>query len=173
MRGTDAGLDAMGTIAIRRAVPTDAPAIGAVFDAATRAGWTYLGELAAEPMFTAHDWDQLVADHAPPKLLLVASDRAGGVVGYTAANPMEGELFLLFVHPAHAGRGIGRTLLAAAHRELRAAGCREAFLYVHEQNERALAVYAAAGYRHDCSVRESDFRGARLRELRLVKQLRK
>src|SRR6266508_1568864 len=68
-------------------------------------------------------------------------------------------MFLLFVHPAHAGRGIGRALLAAAHDALRAAGCTEAYLFVHEQNERALAVYRAAGYRPDGSDRVSDFRG--------------
>ena len=54
---------------------------------------------------------------------------------------------------------------------LRAAGCREAFLYTHEQNERALRVYASAGYRPDGSIRESDFRGTRMREVRLVKHL--
>ena len=91
--------------------------------------------------------------------------------GYTAVHPAEGEMFLLFVHPGHAGRGIGRTLLAAAHEALRAAGCREAFLFTHEQNERALTVYGAAGYRPDGSIRVSDFRGTQLRELRLVKQL--
>jgi hypothetical protein len=32
------------TISLRPAVPGDAPGIGAVFDAAVRAGWTYLGE---------------------------------------------------------------------------------------------------------------------------------
>jgi ribosomal protein S18 acetylase RimI-like enzyme len=80
-------------------------------------------------------------------------------------------MFLLFVAPAYAGRGIGRLLLRAAHDALRAAGCDEAFLFTHEQNERALAVYARAGYRPDGSIRESDFRGTRLRELRLVKQL--
>ena len=92
-------------------------------------------------------------------------------MGYTAAHPEDGELFLLFVHPEHAGRGIGRRLLAAADDALRAAGCRAAFLYVHEQNERALAVYAAAGYRADGSDRVSDFRGTRVREVRLVKPL--
>jgi RimJ/RimL family protein N-acetyltransferase len=45
------------------------------------------------------------------------------------------------------------------------------FLYAHEQNERALAVYEAAGYRRDGTVRESDFRGIHLREPRLVKPL--
>jgi ribosomal protein S18 acetylase RimI-like enzyme len=80
-------------------------------------------------------------------------------------------MFLLFVHPSHAGRGVGRQLLDAAHDVLRAAGCREAFLYTHEENQRALAVYEAAGYRRDGSVRESDFRGVHLREPRLVKPL--
>ncbi len=75
------------------------------------------------------------------------------------------------MRPAHAGRGIGRTLLDAAHDALRAAGCSEAFLYTHEQNERALAVYASAGYRPDGSIRESDMGGVAIRELRLVKRL--
>ena len=116
-----------------------------------RDGWTYLGELVAEPMFTPQDWEQFVAHHAPPNLLLVAVDETDGVVGYTAVHPDDGEMYLLFVHPAHAGRGIGRTLLAAAHDALQSAGCGEAFLFVHEQNERALAVYAAAAYRPDRS----------------------
>jgi GNAT superfamily N-acetyltransferase len=156
---------------VRRAVADDAQAIGAVFDAAVRAGWRYLGELADNPMFAPEDWEQLVADHAPPNVLLVATDRAGRVLGYTAAHPDDGELFLLFVHPTHGGQGIGRTLLSAAHDALRSAGCKQAFLFTHEQNERALAVYASAGYRPDGYIRESDFAGSAIRELRLVKQL--
>ena len=62
-------------------------------------------------------------------------------------------------------------LLSAAHDALRVAGRKQAFLFVHEQNQRALAVYEAAGYRHDGSIRESDFRGTAIRELRLVKEL--
>jgi GNAT superfamily N-acetyltransferase len=164
-RAKDSSIPAFG------AVLADAPAIGAVFDAAVRDGWTYLGEVIRKPLFAAQDWEQLVADHAPPNVLLVATDEAGRVVGYTVVLPAEGEVFLLFVDPAYGGRGIGRMLLAAAHDALRASGRSEAFLFTHEQNERALAVYAAAGYRLDGSVRESDFRGIRLREPRLVKQL--
>jgi ribosomal protein S18 acetylase RimI-like enzyme len=161
----------MPRITLRPAVREDASAIGAVFDAAVRAGWTYLGDLVAEPMFTSQDWEQLIADHQPPNVLLIAVDETDGVAGYAAVHPGDGEMFLLFVHPACAGRGIGRALLTAAHDALRAAGCREAFLFVHERNERALAVYTAAGYRPDGSDRVSDFRGTRVRELRLVKQL--
>jgi ribosomal protein S18 acetylase RimI-like enzyme len=158
-------------VSIRRAVPGDAQKIGAVFDAAVHEGWTYLGELARNPMFPPEEWDELVIEHAPPNALLVAIDEASNVVGFTAVHPQEGEMFLLFVHPEHARRGVGRALLDAAHEELRAAGCREAFLYTHEENERAIAVYEAAGYRRDGSVRESDFRGVHLREPRFVKPL--
>ena len=156
---------------MRRALPEDAPAIGAVFDASVRVGWPYLGELSARSMFTAEQGDELVATHGPPNALIVAEDEGQTIVGFTAAHPEDGEMFLLFVDPAHAGQGIGRTLLDASHEVLREAGCREAYLFVHEENERALAVYAVAGYRPDGSDRESDFRGTRTRELRLVKQL--
>lgn len=76
-------------------------------------------------MFSAEDWDRLVADHAPLNVLLVPSDEADRVVGYAAVDPEDGEMFLLFVDPAHAGRGIGRKLLSAAHDALRAASCTE------------------------------------------------
>jgi ribosomal protein S18 acetylase RimI-like enzyme len=156
---------------IRRATAADARAIGAVFDAAVRVGWTYFGELAQTPMFEPEEWDREVADHQPPNVLLVAADPTEAVLGFVAAHPADGELFLLFVHPDAAGRGLGRRLLDAAHDALRAAGCREAFLYTHESNERALAVYRAAGYRADGTVRDSEFRGIAIRELRLVKAL--
>lgn len=84
-------------IMIRPTAREDAPAIGAVFDAAVRAGWTYLGDLVAEPMFTSQDWDRLVADHLLPDVLLVAVHQADGVVGYMAVHPADGEMFLLFV----------------------------------------------------------------------------
>jgi ribosomal protein S18 acetylase RimI-like enzyme len=164
------GRDAV-VLTIRRATPQDARAIGAVFDAAVREGWKYLGELAAQPMFPPEEWDADVARHAPPNAMLVAVDETGRPIGFVAVHPAEGEMYLLFVHPDHAGRGIGRALLDAAHEVLRSAGCSEAFLYTHEQNERAIAVYEAAGYRRDGTVRESEFRGVHMREPRLVKRL--
>lgn len=158
-------------VTIRGARADDAPAIGAVFDAAVREGWTHLGSLVQEPMFPAKAWDELVVEHAPPRALLVASDNADGVIGYCAIHPEDGEMYLLFVDPAWSGRGVGRALLAAGHEALRAAGCTHAYLYAHERNARALSVYAAAGYEPDGSVRESGFRGVELRELRLVAPL--
>jgi GNAT superfamily N-acetyltransferase len=118
-------------LTIRRAETDDAQRIGAVFDAAVREGWTYMGELAARPMFPPEEWDEEVARHAPPNAMLVAINDDDRLIGFTAVHPTEGEMFLLFVDPDHAGCGVGRALLEAAHEVLRSAGCREAFLYTH------------------------------------------
>jgi ribosomal protein S18 acetylase RimI-like enzyme len=165
------GLTQPSGVVVRPATANDAQAIGSVFDAAVQAGWSYLGDVAQEPMFDQSDWDQLVVDHVPPSVLLVAVNDAGRVVGFAAAHPADGELFLLFVDPGAARRGIGRTLLSAAHDALRAAGCQRAHLYTHENDERALAVYTSAGYRPDGTTRESNFREVHIRELRLETQL--
>jgi ribosomal protein S18 acetylase RimI-like enzyme len=100
-----------------------------------------------------------------------ATDADHNVIGYTAVHTADGEMFLLFVDPAQAGRGVGRALLDAAHDVLRDAGRTEVFLFTEERNTRARAVYAAAGYRPDGAVRESELEGVPVRELRLVKEL--
>jgi ribosomal protein S18 acetylase RimI-like enzyme len=158
-------------IRLRRAAAADAQGVGAVFDAAVRVGWTYLGDVVESPMFPPEEWDRDVAAHQGTDVMLVAVDDDERVVGFTAVHPEDGEMYLLFVHPDVAGQGVGRLLLDAAHDILRRAGRTEAFLYTHEQNQRALAVYAAAGYVRDGTVRVSTFRGIHLREPRLVAQL--
>jgi ribosomal protein S18 acetylase RimI-like enzyme len=156
---------------LRRATAADAAAIGAVFDAAVRAGWTFLGEAASRPMFAAEDWDRLVLQFQPPNALVVAVDARRRIIGYAAVRVDEGELFLLFVDPDHSGRGVGRALLNAAHDALKAAGRTTVFLFTEERNSRARAVYTAAGYRADGTVRESKVHGVPIRELRLVRPL--
>jgi len=158
-------------VQVRRSHGEDATDIAAVFDAAVSTGWSYLGELAQKSMFSAEHWDRLVAEHGPPDALLLADDPSDGVVGFTAVHVQEGELYLLFVHPDHAGRGLGRRLLEAAHDLMRAAGRGSSFLFTEERNARARQVYEAAGYRPDGAVRRSEFEGQTLRELRLVKDL--
>jgi hypothetical protein len=69
--------------------------------------------------------------------------------------------------------GIPAEYASAARRYLGEEAAREYLAQIDQPgiNERALAVYTAAGYRPDGSDRVSDFRGTRARELRLVKQL--
>lgn len=157
---------------LRHAVAADAPGIAAVFDAAVRAGWSYLGDSVESPMFSSAEWLETVTENiVPPNMLVVAADPTGAIVGFAAVRTAEGELFLLFVHPDAAGRGVGRALLSASDEALRAEGRRTAFLFTHELNARARRVYEAAAYRADGTVRESTFRGTLIREVRLVKEL--
>jgi GNAT superfamily N-acetyltransferase len=123
-------------LAIRRAEAADAQAIGAVFDAAVREGWRYLGELAARPMFPPEEWDDEVAKHAPPNALLVATNEANWVIGFVAVHPAEGEMYLLFVHPDHAGLGVGRALFGGRARGA-AVGRLPRSLSLHARAERA------------------------------------
>ena len=76
-------------LTIRRAKPEDAQAIGAVFDAAVREGWKYLGELVAQPMFPPQEWDDDVAKHAPPNAMLVATAEEDRLIGFVAVHPAE------------------------------------------------------------------------------------
>jgi GNAT superfamily N-acetyltransferase len=52
----------------------------------------------------------------------------GAIQGFSAADPRNGEIFALFVHPAYEGRGIGRTLLPLSCQTLRDSGYKVATL---------------------------------------------
>ena len=60
-----------------------------------------------------------------------------------------------FVFPEHRGAGIGRRLLAAIEQRARDLGCCRVTLEVQENNQRAQAVYAAAGFFRDVHVLEA------------------
>jgi len=49
-------------------------------------------------------------------------DEDGAIQGFSAADPRDGTIFALFVHPSYERRGIGRALLPLACDILRAAG---------------------------------------------------
>jgi GNAT superfamily N-acetyltransferase len=149
----------LDSLRIRPATAEDAEAIAEVFLAAGRAAWGFAGEAA------------LTAMQAPPMRggELVAED-ADGVVGFV--TPAECEVDLLYTHPRVWGGGAGRALLLAAEAALREAGCSELTLWTEERNERARRVYQASGWRLDGEVREREWNGAPLRELRYRKRLR-
>ena len=60
-----------------------------------------------------------------------------------------------FVFPQHRGAGIGRMLLEAVEAKARALGCCRVTLEVQENNHRARAVYATAGFAQSVHVPEA------------------
>lgn len=49
-------------------------------------------------------------------------EEGGAVQGFSVADPRDGTIFGLFVHPDYEGRGLGRALLPLACEDVRAAG---------------------------------------------------
>ncbi len=96
----------------------------------------------------------------PSKILLVADtsrwiydngtfwvwEQDGAVQGFAAADPRDGTIFGLFVHPDYEGRGIGRALLPLACADLKAAGHASAELTT-QAGSRAERFYRADGWR--------------------------
>ena len=76
-----------------------------------------------------------------------ANDRAK-IVGYAVSgrSGATGYLQRLAVHPEHQGTGIGRDLVTDSLRWIRRRGGNRALVNTQEANERALALYVAAGF---------------------------
>jgi GNAT superfamily N-acetyltransferase len=149
---------------LRPASVEDLPAIAAVNVASARAAFGHIGPVAVlDPR--PEDWAPRLAA-AETALVTVAGDE---VVGFAFTGACELQFF--YTHPRVWGRGVGRALLAAAEDALRAAGYREAVVWTEERNERPLRIYAAAGWSPDGAVKEREWLGVRIRELRLRKRL--
>jgi GNAT superfamily N-acetyltransferase len=164
MRGKE-----LETFEIRPAGEHDAAAMAEVFLQAGRAAWSEFVDVERMAAF------ELPVDQWMTGAVLVAED-GDGVVGFTSTHTAEeeeglGVLATLYTRPSAWGRGAGRALLDAALAALRAQGCREAILWTEERNARARHVYDAGGWRLDGAVREREWQGAPLRELRYRRRL--
>lgn len=158
-----------GVFAIRPARPGDAEAIGDVFHEASVEAWSsFLGaERVSSVQPPVQQWMR--------DTTLVAQD-GDAIVGFTCTRPDEDEerlgvLQMLYSRPSVWGRGAGRALMDAALGALRTQGSREAVLWTEERNVRARHVYEAAGWHLDGGVREREWQGAPLRELRYRRSL--
>ena len=138
-------------IAIRRARPPDAPAIGAVHVAAWRSAYagilpdTYLAKLSIARQ-TAH-YQHAIESGIGVTVVAVSGDDlgpGGGTprnVGFATARPLPephpyaaGEIETLYVLDDWRERGFGRRLMRASAIWLAAAGCDSAFLWVLRDN---------------------------------------
>jgi len=170
-------VDADPAAGIRTAAATDADAMAEVFVAAWRQA--YPG-VVPDAVLTALDHDRTarwlagLIDGRPEGNAVGQTDvavRDGQVIGFVRYGTRTGEpggyVFGLYVHPAQAGHGTGRSLLSHAEQRLREQGSDTVSLHVFEANERARRLYAKAGYTPDGSTRvEPEYEAT---EVRLVK----
>lgn len=132
----------MTSIVIRRAMPSDATAIGAVHVATWRSTYpgilpeAYLARLSAQKE-AAH---YAAAIRADAGVFVAIGDTPARVVGFTttglaSANaPAAGEIETLYVLDDFRDQGCGRKLMARAAAHLAGQGCGSAFLWVLRDN---------------------------------------
>jgi ribosomal protein S18 acetylase RimI-like enzyme len=81
-------------------------------------------------------------------------------------DPQVGQIYAIYVDPAHWDRGYGRELFAAAVRGLGDAGFGAATLWVLETNRRARRFYEAAGWATDGASKTEQRGDFQLHEVR-------
>jgi oligopeptide/dipeptide ABC transporter ATP-binding protein len=162
---------------IRPAVAGDADAMAEAFVAAWRQAYPGVvpdAVLAGLDHDRTARWLAGLIDGRPGDSAVGQTDvavRDGQVIGFVRYGTRTGEpggyVFGLYVHPAQAGHGTGRSLLSHAEQRLREQGSDTVSLHVFEANERARRLYAKAGYTPDGSTRvEPEYEAT---EVRLVK----
>src|SRR5207247_1733455 len=85
---------------------------------------------------------------------LLVAEVDGALAGTLIAgwDGWRGNMYRLAVLPAHRRRGIARALVAAAERRLRELGAPRVTALVGRDDAEAVAVWRAAGYRHDQAI---------------------
>jgi putative acetyltransferase len=132
-------------VAVRAAVPADAPALAAIFGAAINDQ--------APPFYTAAQVEAWAAALTAERALAligayttyVAEVGDAAVVGFaTFAEP--GEFDMLYVHPDHIGRGIGARLAAVVEQHAHGRGVHELRATV---SDCARLAFESFGFRHE------------------------
>jgi len=138
-------------IRIRRAKQGDATAIGRVHVETWQS--TYAGMLPDSMLVAMSDvrqsawWSRVLADPGEARGVFVADDEEMGVVGFGSCGPVRdppegldgrevrvGEVYTLYVEPDFQNRGLGRRLLDALFRQLKADRCDTAVLWMLADN---------------------------------------
>lgn len=149
-------------LAIRGGRPEDADSIAAAFVETWRA--TYPGMLPDHVLLRLSDeaqaryWRHLLTAGNGREFVCVAVDGSGTLAGFGSAGPerqgepaagngVQGEIYTLYVRPDWQNRGIGRGLICALFRGLRARDCREAMLWVVAANPARFFYEAVRGQR--------------------------
>jgi GNAT superfamily N-acetyltransferase len=169
-------------VELRDATPADAPALAAVQVASWRAA--YRGLMPDEVLagLSVPDIERVWSDRftdRPPRTSVVVATEVRRLVGFAAAgpplvpgdraDPTVGDLYALYLHPDHWGRGIGTPLQTAALDRLVTHGYTHAGLWVLDGNRRALRFYLRTGWtdtgrtRIDRGPQDVELRERRLR----------
>jgi ribosomal protein S18 acetylase RimI-like enzyme len=170
----------MSNYQVRAAEAGDATPITEVHAASSHAAYAEVvqGAAKAPPMEQRRAFWRDAIEYGEP-LLHVATEggRVIGFVGYDRSRdpkskPTTGEIWALYVDPAHWGRGAGLALWDAAREGLVEEGCTEVTMWVPLCNDRALRFAELAGFKRELNTAKTALiSGVKLEEIRLRRAL--
>lgn len=165
---------------VRPAQAADAAPITDVHAASSHAAYEAVVEGTAKvpPLEQRRAFWRDAIEYGEP-LLHVALD-AGKVIGFVGydrsrdpkSKPTTGEIWALYVTPAHWGRGAGLALWDAAREGLLEEGCTEVTMWIPLCNDRALRFAELAGFKRELNTAKTAvIGGVKLEEIRLRRTL--
>jgi ribosomal protein S18 acetylase RimI-like enzyme len=166
---------------IRRATFEDVPSVARIHVATWQTAYRdllpaeYLRELSVERREVL--WRQSIDSGIPELWVAVEASEVVGWVAFGAARdadaaPQTGEVWAIYVAPAHWSSGAGRLLWLQARQRLIGRGFTAALLWTFARNQRAIRFYLAAGFAADGSATKSVIVGGRsMVEVRYVAAL--
>jgi ribosomal protein S18 acetylase RimI-like enzyme len=170
----------MSNYDVRAAEAGDAAPITDVHAASAHAAYEGVVEAAPKtpPLEQRRAFWRDAIEYGEP-LLQVATDgdRVIGFVGYDRSRdpkskPTTGEIWALYVDPAHWDRGAGLALWDAAREGLTEEGCTEVTMWVPLCNQRALRFAELAGFKRELNTAKTALvGGVKLEEIRLRRPL--
>ena len=159
---------------MRRARPGDAAAIAEVHARTWQAAYEHVfgrERLKARKPDVAL-WTRILANE---RVEVNVAEEEGRILAFVSVGPSrdddaEGELYAIYALPEAWGRGAGDALMRAGLAAMRAAGYRDAVLYVLDDNPRARRFYERAGWAEDGERKAETRWGVRAPEVRYRKR---
>ena len=168
----------MSSYTVRPATSRDAKAIAEIHVATWQVAYEdlipsdYLKTMTVEKRLSY--WREAIEYSEPQLLVAVEADKVVGFVGYdrsrdAGTKSTVGEVWALYVAPAHWGGGAGIALWDGARDGLKEEGCTQVTLWVLLKNERALRFFEhSAGFKREMpSLKTVAFGAVKLEEIRL------
>ncbi|MDO9360212.1 MAG: GNAT family N-acetyltransferase [Polaromonas sp.] len=172
----------MSSYKIRPATARDAKAVAEIHVATWAAAYTDFMPQEDIKRITVEKrqafWREAIEYSEPQLLVVTDGDEVVGFVGFDrsrdkGSKSTTGEIWAMYVKPAHWRKGVGLMLWDGAREGLKEEGCTNVTLWAFLGNERALAFYEqAAGFKRDMTTLKTEAIGStRLEEIRLKRPL--
>ena len=168
----------MSSYLVRPATARDAKAIAEIHVATWQAAYKdlipadYISKMSVEKRLAY--WREAIEFGEPQLLVATQDDKVVGFVGYDRSRDANtratvGEIWAIYVSPAHWGQGAGLALWDGARDGLKEEGCTQVTIWVLLNNERALQFCEhAAGFKREMpSLKTVAFGDIKLEEIRL------